>query len=397
MQTEPLLTTPTDTISSAAPGETGTEPEFARVLDRTAQAWGRRAGAAAKPPIGSVLNADPGQSLREDALPVRDPRMDERRPIDAESPGTNPLATPPANPAAQADSPRADRINDVSRDQPDGAHDTSGRSGTTPNGPGTPGTTSAASTSQPALPTTDTQPSQPGAAPTTRTTNTAAAISAASQPGVLAPSTPAAGVVAAKSEPGGVSSIAGVAGAGARGGRQLLARLERAAPPLALERDAEAVGQVTRGLAAALRQGGGRATLRLTPDHLGQVTIELRVQGTDVAAKIDAATDPARRLLEASTDELRAALEARGLRVERIDIEGPRHQDGPQAAQDALDSSRTFADARHGRRDRPDAERRNPGIAGHAEISATDGGGERAWAGVTRGLGGEILRLDALA
>jgi len=87
--------------------------------------------------------------------------------------------------------------------------------------------------------------------------------------------------------------------------------------------------QVAQGLSAALRQGSGDVTLRLTPKALGELRIELRVRDGSVDARLRPATDEARGLLERSVDTLRHALEARGLRVGRIEIEQvPESKDG---------------------------------------------------------------------
>lgn len=92
-----------------------------------------------------------------------------------------------------------------------------------------------------------------------------------------------------------------------------------AAPPRA-HAQTEPVEQVHKGLATVLRHRGGTVTIRLTPESLGPVRIRLDVGEGRVTAKFEAATDGARRLLEANLDGLRASLEARGLTVERLDI-----------------------------------------------------------------------------
>ena len=87
--------------------------------------------------------------------------------------------------------------------------------------------------------------------------------------------------------------------------------------------------QVAQGLSAALRQGRGDVMLRLTPKALGELRIELRAREGLVDARLRPATDEARGLLERSVDTLRHALEARGLRVGRIEIEQvPESKDG---------------------------------------------------------------------
>jgi flagellar hook-length control protein FliK len=94
------------------------------------------------------------------------------------------------------------------------------------------------------------------------------------------------------------------------------------APPPQPPAKPEPLPQVVRGLALALRQGGGTVSMKMHPENLGTVTVRLRVDGGEVRARLETSEESARRLLLDSTDELRAALEARGLRVERIEIGG---------------------------------------------------------------------------
>ncbi len=96
----------------------------------------------------------------------------------------------------------------------------------------------------------------------------------------------------------------------------------RPVPAPAPTRDPSAFrAQLAQGLGAALRRGTGEVTLRLRPDSLGELHIHLTVTRSTVDARIRATTTEAHRLLEQSVDTLRAALEARGLHVGRIDVE----------------------------------------------------------------------------
>lgn len=69
-----------------------------------------------------------------------------------------------------------------------------------------------------------------------------------------------------------------------------------------------------------MRQRDGVLTLRLSPESLGDIKIQVRVESGQVSARIDAQTDQARQLLIESTATLRTALEAHGLVVERIEV-----------------------------------------------------------------------------
>lgn len=118
--------------------------------------------------------------------------------------------------------------------------------------------------------------------------------------------------------PNGAAALRGLAGTVSRSGYTKVARAAAAQPA-----ERAPMPQVVRGLALALKQGGGRVTLRLNPDHLGSVVINVRVEGSKVAARLETSGDAAHRLLRDSLDGLRSALEARGLSVERIELAPP--------------------------------------------------------------------------
>jgi flagellar hook-length control protein FliK len=104
--------------------------------------------------------------------------------------------------------------------------------------------------------------------------------------------------------------------------QRLLARLQGRAPASRAAADAKPVpSQVARALAEALRRGDAEVSLQLRPEALGRVGVRLSVREGKVEASITPETESARRLLRDSVPDLRAALEARDLRVERITIE----------------------------------------------------------------------------
>jgi flagellar hook-length control protein FliK len=100
--------------------------------------------------------------------------------------------------------------------------------------------------------------------------------------------------------------------------------------------------QLGRGFAAALRQGGGVVTLRIQPEGLGDLKIRLNLQQSTLAARFEVQTRQARELLDTNLPELRSALEARGLNVDRLEVqvvrpqaqEAPAEQGGRQPAAD---------------------------------------------------------------
>lgn len=92
--------------------------------------------------------------------------------------------------------------------------------------------------------------------------------------------------------------------------------------------------QALRGMLAAVKKNGGTLVMRLDPDHMGRLRVRIEIHEQRVTATLDAGSEPARRLLEETRDTLRAALEARGLSVERVEV---RHDPGlapPQGAHD---------------------------------------------------------------
>ena len=78
--------------------------------------------------------------------------------------------------------------------------------------------------------------------------------------------------------------------------------------------------QMMRGLSAALRQGGGRVTLRLAPADLGSIRVDVKVNGPVIEASFEASNEGATRLLSREIDSLRTQLEDRGFRVEKLVI-----------------------------------------------------------------------------
>lgn len=180
---------------------------------------------------------------------------------------------------------------------------------------------------------------------------------------------------------------------------------------------AEFSRQLERGIQAALRQQGGSVTMRLRPDALGDLRIHLDLNGTDVSAMFDVREESARRLLEESVDQLRSALEARGLRVGRIEFASseqgdarPAH-DAPNERREASTGGagqheqRAAQDAPHREsRDGPDQDAGRTGPSARTprddwsqpETGTLDGWRVSALGGA--GVGSHIvMRIDTLA
>lgn len=143
--------------------------------------------------------------------------------------------------------------------------------------------------------------------------------------------------------------------------------LRQEAGATALNRPAEGMGRtnrdailqtVQRGLASMLSQGGGKMTVVLRPELLGEVRVQLEARRGTVNARLTAQTEAARRTLESGADQLRTSLESRGVRVESIRIDGP-----------ASEGERTDPG-------RPDADTRDP--SGHEQHTPRSGRGHRS-------------------
>ncbi len=164
--------------------------------------------------------------------------------------------------------------------------------------------------------------------------------------------------------------------------------------------DEKIAAQFGRGLAAALRQKGGTVTMRLQPEALGELKIKMSLDAGKVDAKFEVQTDQARQLLGKTMDTLRSALEARGLDVDRLDVQvaNPATVHSPIA-----DSGQNFGGADAGPGWNGGSGSEHPGQGGEGSAwkppeptvaEPTDS--EGPWMG--REPGGALrIRLDALA
>ncbi len=135
----------------------------------------------------------------------------------------------------------------------------------------------------------------------------------------------------------------------------------------ALQAEAEAaLGKVQGGLASLVKAKGGQMTLRLNPEALGEVRVYLKLRHGVVNARVEASQESARGLLEVGVDRLRAALEARGLRVDSLEVQRWADTRGAESARMDQHATRQEPGSRQGPQDagtgwRPegDAERRD--------------------------------------
>jgi flagellar hook-length control protein FliK len=78
--------------------------------------------------------------------------------------------------------------------------------------------------------------------------------------------------------------------------------------------------QLIRAVRLQWHQGIGDARVRLRPEHLGDVAIELRVERGAVTVSLRAETPAAAESIRSHDAELRAALDAQGLKVEKFEV-----------------------------------------------------------------------------
>ncbi len=95
--------------------------------------------------------------------------------------------------------------------------------------------------------------------------------------------------------------------------------------------------QVVRAVSLAWRGEIGDAQIRLTPEHLGEVSVSLHVEKGQVTAQVQATTSTARDWIQAHEQDLRSGLAAQGLQLDRLVVtaDGQRQgqQDGEQPKQ----------------------------------------------------------------
>lgn len=202
-----------------------------------------------------------------------------------------------------------------------------------------------------------------------------------------------------------------LAPAGSEAGRRsvltgpLLAERAHASADTHATSDETIVAQLGRGLAAALRQKGGSVLIRLAPEGLGQLRVHLTLEESQVTARLETTSPEARDLLIKGEDDLRAALESRGLQVKGVEIvnvgdesraNGPDNRLEKLAERSEGGVPRDDVSDRGGReRDGPLARRPNPSaVIGRDRTERVDRSSENS-DGPTDGAW--VLRVDMTA
>jgi flagellar hook-length control protein FliK len=80
------------------------------------------------------------------------------------------------------------------------------------------------------------------------------------------------------------------------------------------------VDRVVGAVRTSLAHGGMEVRLRLHPESLGEVRVQVRWEGGMVSARLEATTPAARETLEGGAQALRAALQDQGIPVERLSV-----------------------------------------------------------------------------
>ena len=114
-------------------------------------------------------------------------------------------------------------------------------------------------------------------------------------------------------------------------------RLEQSAKPAPNEQaqQSKLIAQVQRGLASLMRSASGEMTLRLTPERLGELKIEIKRSGEQLAVRLTTQNAEASDLLRAGTDELTQLLRTKGIDLERLEVD---QQPTPQGQDQSSDS-----------------------------------------------------------
>lgn len=105
------------------------------------------------------------------------------------------------------------------------------------------------------------------------------------------------------------------------------------APPAATVPGPENVGRLIESMRVQMRQGVQEATVRLNPEHLGEVTISVRVERGAVSAVVNAETPAVQQWLESQEDKLRSGLSEQGLHLAKFIVQrdgSQQHREQPQ-------------------------------------------------------------------
>ena len=117
--------------------------------------------------------------------------------------------------------------------------------------------------------------------------------------------------------------------------------------PFEMPAPTENLSRLVQSLRVQARDGVSEATIRLNPEHLGEVTIAVRVERGTVTAIVRAESGDVRQWLRAQEDSIRSAMAQEGMRLDKLVVE----QDGQRQRGEDQEAHQ------QGRRNRPRGQR----------------------------------------
>jgi flagellar hook-length control protein FliK len=93
-----------------------------------------------------------------------------------------------------------------------------------------------------------------------------------------------------------------------------------AAPVVETTPDAENINRLVEAMRVTAKAGGWEATVRLKPHHLGEVSIALRVDGSNVSAVVNAEAAGVRQWLLSQENAVRSGMAEHGLHLESFQV-----------------------------------------------------------------------------
>ena len=99
--------------------------------------------------------------------------------------------------------------------------------------------------------------------------------------------------------------------------------------------------RLVQAMRVMVKDGVSEATVRLRPDHLGEVRIEVRVEGKSVTATVNAESPAVREWLRLNEDTLRSGLSQQGLTLDRLLVQRDPRQERREQPKQGLPRSRS--------------------------------------------------------
>ncbi len=130
----------------------------------------------------------------------------------------------------------------------------------------------------------------------------------------------------------------------------------------------QVLAQVQRGLASILNTKGGTMKIRLTPEHLGEVNIQLSTKDGRVNVQIQAKNESTRSMLSEGLEGLRSDIEARGAIVDKLQVDG-QHQTSFERLFGQAGESDLTNDDRNRQQHEPDSQNQTEDHADHESQS----------------------------